>query len=277
MWHPRTNQEGLSQRVNRVALPTMDSLEDVYKELPPGLDLGFIGELEVPRMKAVLCKTAIDIPRRSLNEALTRQAVEDSHFEVKAGSREITFVDTNVPADRFKGGKLWLWDGTGQKRHPLAFSDDTYIDNGTHGNFRVFPIESNTASATVRTVANIVVVTLENAIPEDIPASSGIILESNMFNNTSTASTTATNKVIGVNLVTVPVDYYYWAVFQGDVIGDADKVIAKNAPLAKAGNGEVAEITTATEERIGFAKVAAAANAACLMTLDIQGIEGAAA
>ena len=287
MHQQKTDRQGLSLSTNRVALPTITSLEEVYAELSRDLDLGWLGDVEVPRMKAVLCKNgSTALTRWNITEANQTWLKDTLNVAARAGSREIRIVQASIAKDAFAGGILWLISGTGMKEHPLAFTEDTYAAQETHGNWRKFRIRSNTASATVNSVSNTVQITLDQKIQVEIPSASQVIIETSIFGN-ARQGTDSASKALGLNLVTVPSDFYYWAVYSGDIVlpvGALDISTVSASPLLqKSGSGRGVSPTarTAGREDIGRVKQVLTTDTTggnlVIVTLDITGIDKIAA
>ena len=246
MYNKIIDPQGMSLSVNRVALPEIESLEETYTNLPSGLELGFIGEVESARLKAVFCRnrSGLTIPKWRCTQGA---AVGMIDLSGEIGSEESIRGETEVfinfpaaatatthPKDIFEGGDLWIVGGTGLTKN--------------HG-FRKFPIKGNSAGFGTAGVGRIY---LESPMPIELDGSTDVILVNSPFATAQISTDSPILPTLGQTLAEVKDDEYYWAVFEGDVPANVASSASTGLLLAPTSSGGYAAASGAGPEVATF-------------------------
>lgn len=151
----------------------------------------------------VFCSTDTDI---TIGQAVGKNAAAAIELTaitaaVTVGATEIRFVLASITADQLKGGYLTVTLGTG-----LGYT---------------YKIKSNTASATIATVDNTVIVTLESGVCVALAATDNIIVKE--ARTSLVIVNTATTDPVGIAVATTTaatdgVTQYFWAQTSGPSI-----------------------------------------------------------
>ena len=253
MYQPKANNEGLTLENNRVALPAVHDFTEVYADLPFGMWPGFKADLD-DRVHAVLCKNAatalavnIVIQRRaSTYHTDTIYDGTDAFFDAEKGENVIYIVEASVTADAWKNRKVYI------RGHPFPYT-----------------IRDNDASATVKTVANVVKITLGQPLIKAADRATPLTTQLNIFENV-VIGTTDTAKAIGLTFATVPANNYFWAVYYGRVLKTA--TAAAGDHIIKAASGAFAKLTLAGSAEDFDAEILGIHEGANITFLDISGI-----
>jgi len=263
MMRANFGRSGHSLRQNRVTLPAV-SLQHTYESIPDGYHIGLQADIESLGVSAVLCKnggTALDKWKLAATHSTT--VVDNDLAAATAKGEKTISISTALAAtvlskDVMAGGYLWIVGGTGLpstgafKKYLLAGND---VGDGTG------PIDFH----------------LESPLEEDLDTTTDVIAIQSYFNNTA-VGTAGRNKVVGVPMVDVPADHYWWAVYKGDMLvqhSETHAVAGAKTQLMPAAAGKVAlrdDGGDVVAEIVGFAKYqnAAANNDYVVVTLDIS-------
>jgi len=178
--------------------------------------------------KYVFCSTAVDVENGEFVASAAGITGVTSKIQA-AGTREVRIVQASITQNQLAGGQLIL-EGTGVS----------------------YKIKSNTASATVESVANVVLVTLYDPLTAATTDGEAYIASVSKVENV--VLSTAGSNVIGVAVVDVlaatgGATHYFWAQYQG--LGSIlDTAAAAGATLASGAAG-LAVAATGVEMVLG--------------------------
>jgi hypothetical protein len=155
----------------------------------------------------VFCSTDVDLtPGQAVGQVAAAAELTDITAAVAAGATEVRFVKASVTADQYKGGYLSVTLGSG-----IGYT---------------YKIKDNTASATVDTVADTVIVNLEEEVAVAMAATDNIIIKA--ARTSKVIVNTATTDPVGITQVattaaTLGKTQYFWAQTNGPsvVLGTA--------------------------------------------------------
>ena len=255
MYTSRTNDEGLSLAVNRVALPAIESFIETYTKLPDDLFLGFPAELE--GLKGVLCRnsgTALAenvVAQRQGSAVASNSTVNDSNvfFDAKTGEKTLYIDAASIDADAWADQHIYL------AGHPLP-----YI------------ILENAASATISSVDDVVEVSLNRPLIKNVDSNTTLTRQKNVFDDVVIGAANG-SKALGMTMASVPADDYFWAVYYGRIYKSV--TAAAGDHIIKGASGAFAKLQIDADAAADYdfdSEILGIHEGSNLTFLDIQGI-----
>lgn len=264
-------RSGKSHRFNRVTFPSFSDIENTYKSLPDTYTVGMISEIEDLGFKAVLCKNGNTALGKWLMTESKSRWIEDTNLAAttarRASSVEVVtaaaLTAASLPEDSLTGGFLWITGGTGLKEDGA----------GNKTLFRKLLIAGNDAGN--NSANQSITINLAAPLPVALDTTTDVLVEGSAYFNTGAGTTTTANKALGMTVLPVPANEYYWAVFYGDM--PTENAItgtpAAGNPVGKIAGGGLGKKTASTiisGQILGHVKYQGTQD---IVTLDIRGID----